>query len=336
MLGGAEVGAVAHVGEGLAGRNVKDDRRRVVDAVPLQPGQPPAQLRFDLRLKLSIEGGRAPRIRRSVGMMGEAVNRQLRHRSGGLGQGLRLRQPQLQVVQSTVAIQAFEEAISLGPQLRAPAAGVHQARAVGEDGQQGRFGPGQRPARAPEVSPCSRLEPDHVAPEGGELSVGGQDLALRSRAVEAQGQRRLFELLPPGARRGPGEADDLHGDGARPADRPPRPKVGDQRPHHRERIYARVVIEPAVLEREQRGHVALGERGGGREPPLLVVGDPGREQPSVTVDEHAAQRPTGLDDGQQIEGPRAQDDGAAEAAPPAPKLHSSAPGGTTSTQSPAV
>src|SRR4030042_1852767 len=154
--------------------------------------------------------------------------------------------------------------------------------------------------RAPaEIEPRRGVDADDVAAEGRVSGEEGQDLFLRAPGFEPQGQRRFLQLLEicplPVF---PGQADDLHGDRARPALDFSVPEVLTHGPNDGQGVDARAELEPLVLEADEDLEEALGDALSRREAPLAGRRRPGPEELAAGAEEHRRYGVGEADDGQ--------------------------------------
>lgn len=105
--------------------------------------------------------------------------------------------------------------------------------------------------------------------------------------LELHGQHGLLQLFEIGAFPVfPGQADDLHGDRARPALDPPGAEVLTHGPGHGQRVDSRMEVEPAVLETDEDAEKSLGDAIARREAPLAIPGRTGPEELALGAEKH--------------------------------------------------
>ena len=92
------------------------------------------------------------------------------HRERLVRQGFVLGEHALRGVEHALRFQLVQQRVALLQQALPGAAGVNQARGVGQHREHGALAPGEVVRAAPEVAPRGGLEADDISPEGG---VGG-------------------------------------------------------------------------------------------------------------------------------------------------------------------
>ena len=141
-------------------------------------------------------------------------------------------------------------------------------------------------------------DPFQVSAVGRQGQVELEDLPLREMGFELEGAQHLQTLGPQGPRPRFQQARDLHGQGGRTRDHGARHRPLGERAHHRQRVDPRVIVEPAVLVRDEQPdepRVHVGQAG--LQADLVVAGDGDPQSGAVLRDQDAGQVP-GLGRGQ--------------------------------------
>ena len=204
------------------------------------------------------------------------VRRQHRKRRGRGRQRLSLREVGAEGVDRAPGAQRVEQPVALGEQQLAIAAGMHERRRVGQDGERRGLRPREVLGVAAEVAPGGGIEADGVAAEGRVGGVEAEHLPFRKREREPQREHGLDRLL--GERAGPSlarEPHHLHRQRAAAAHHAALADVAERRAAERDGIDAGVPVEAAVLEAGDRGRELLGDRARHAEAPLAVGRDRG-------------------------------------------------------------
>ena len=122
---------------------------------------------------------------------------------------------------------------------------------LGKGDEEGLLGVGERGGLVPEIGQGGGAHPLQRTAIGSEGQVGGEKLLLGVANLKLHGADGLDQLGPEGARLRVQPPGQLHGDGRGAGAKVAREETPPRRPQDRDRIDARVQVEPLVLHGEE-------------------------------------------------------------------------------------
>ena len=293
-VGAAQAGGaaarIAVIGPDLARVHVHHQDAHVVHEVGVVAVEIALRDGVHPRLQGSVQGhGIGPVARFRAAALQQVVGR-VGHRQRLVRQGLVLRQHAFRGIDVSFRLQLVQQSVALLEQALPGAAGMDQARGVGQHGEHRALAPGQVVRAASEIAPGCRFQADHISPEGGVGGIQEQDFPFRTTHLQARGQDHFVDLLRQGARCArAAQADHLHRQGAGAADHLPAGEVLHQGTAGRQIIHTQMPPEAFVFVGHDATGELLGHVVGRREAPLSVRGNTGSQQGSVCRDGRRAE-----------------------------------------------